>query len=89
MVEFNYNTLGFEISDGHFNFIVVEVHADTLEVFDSEGCRDLEMHEEWHEAVQEMLKDGGALVTDPLAERLASWVEFHPAFPIANFNNRK
>jgi hypothetical protein len=76
--------IGFEISDGWFNFIVIDVHADTVESFDSEGVRDLQSHEEWHYAVTEMLKDGGEVQDEPLDRRLASWTEFHPGFPALN-----
>lgn len=78
--------IGFEVSDGQFNYIVIDVHTDTVETFDSEGVRDLQSHEEWHYAVEEMLKDGGEVVNDDtLPGRLKEWVEFHPKFPIDNF----
>lgn len=73
---------GFEVSDGQFNFIVVDVHADTVETFDSEGVRYLQSHEEWHYAVTEMIKDGGYVPNESLDERIKEWVEFHPTFPL-------
>lgn len=75
--------VGFEVSDGMFNYIVTDVNADIVETFDGEGVVDTQSHEEWHYSVTEMLKEGGYVVTEPILERLKSWTEFHPAtFPI-------
>lgn len=81
-------TLGFEVTDGMFAYIVTEVHADTVETFDTEGVVDLQSHEEWHYAVTEMLQQGGEAceASQHLMERLKEWAEFHPAkFPIERF----
>jgi hypothetical protein len=80
--------LGFEVNDGMFAFIVTDVHADTIETFDTEGVVDLQSHEEWHEWVTECLKDGGSVAEadDHLGDRLKEWTEYHPAtFPIGRF----
>lgn len=75
--------VGFEVTDGMFAFIVIEVNADTITTFDSEAVVDVQSHEEWHYAVTEMLKDGGEVTNKHLMERLAEWAEFHPnTFPI-------
>lgn len=75
--------VGFEVTDGMFAFIVVDVNADTITTFDSEAVVDVQSHEEWHYAVTEMLKDGGEATNLHLIERLKEWTEFHPAkFPI-------
>jgi hypothetical protein len=73
---------GFEVSDGMFAFIVIDVHADTIETFDSEAVRDLQTHEEWAEWVQDCLKNGGECTNANLMERLKEWCVFHPNFPI-------
>jgi hypothetical protein len=75
--------VGFEVSDGHFAFIVTDVNADTITTFDSEAVVDTQSHEEWHYWVTECLKNGGEATSQNLIERLKEWTEFHPdTFPI-------
>jgi hypothetical protein len=82
-VEADWLKIGFEVNDGMFAYIVTDVNADTIETFDTEGVVDTQSHEEWHYAVTEMLKDGGAVAAEPILERLKEWTDNHPStFPI-------
>lgn len=73
--------IGDEWTDGWGNYVVIDVHADTVETFDFEGVRDLQTHEEWAEFIHEQ---GVEKVTTPSwPERLIRWKAIHgDAFPI-------
>lgn len=81
--------VGDEWTDGYFNYIIVKIE-DVLNhdndrvirfvtVFDGEGCVDRCPAVAYATlTVEEDLTP----VTEPLAERLASWREGHPTFPL-------
>ena len=67
--------IGDEWSDGIGNFIIVDVDIDRIRTFDYEGCIFWESEESWRDAIKDMnLRP----VTEPLGDRIASWMEMHP-----------